>query len=346
MKFNFTLFLLSFFVSISYGQTKFLVLDNSCKSKIPVTSSISTIDNRSENQILGYVKTGFSDELTTIRFNGNLADSLSMFFNSMKNYPEVVMMLNEFNLWEFNDREEKYGRFKISLRFFKPIENEQYVEVMTYDSIHSVYGQIDITNKLMRSVSKNLCEIASHLDQAKNKQKDTDKPTYTKAQLTVIDSLEKSLIPIYQSVIPQAGIYAKYTDFKTNTPTQKLELIVDEYNPEHVKVYYMDKKGKKKHVASKNIYAVSDGNRFFKSLSMGFFEMVKENNDFYYVRPTTTGQGPGMIIPIGGGIIGGAVGGGVAALIRSSGKSQAGQLLLYKVNHRFGGGIPISKVYK
>jgi hypothetical protein len=343
MKFTLLYLFLSLFSSALYGQSKLLTLDHSCKNKLPNTSSLSVIDNRLDNQILGYVETGISDKVTAIKFEGNLPDSISVFFKNIRSYPELIMMLNEFHIWEFRDREEKFGRFKISLRFFQPIENNKYVEVMAYDSIHSVYGQIDITNRLMKSISKNLCRIASDIDKVKNSNHLSHKPLYTRMELTVIDSLEKSVIPIYQTNKPQAGIYAKYTDFKTNTPSEKIELIIDEYNPKNVKAYYLDKKGKKKYITSKNIYAISDGTRVFKSLSMGFFEMVKEKEDFYFVRPTTTGQSVGYIYsPMGAGIIGGVVG----SLISSYGNNRKGQLLLYKVNHRFGGGIPISKVYK
>jgi len=132
-----------------FGQHKYLTLDNSCKSKLSSVSPIKTIDNRAESQILGFIETGISNRLTEIKYDGNLVDSLSIFFGRIPGNSNILLMLNEFNLWEFKDSDGQFGRFKLSIRFFKPVENDRYEEFMTYDSIHSVHGQIDVTNKLI-----------------------------------------------------------------------------------------------------------------------------------------------------------------------------------------------------
>ena len=137
MKFTATILNILLFSTLACAQERMLLLDHSCKNKFPVSTSISTIDNRAENQILGYIETGLNNRITEIKYNGNLADSIGLFFRNIPDHPEILLMLNEFNLWEYKDSDGEFGRFKLSIRFFKPIDNNKYVEFMTYDSLHS-----------------------------------------------------------------------------------------------------------------------------------------------------------------------------------------------------------------
>lgn len=275
---------------------------------------------------------------------GNLSDSVSLFFQNVSVKKDIVLMLNEFALWEYKDQSGEYGRFKLSMRFFKKADGDHYQEFMTHDSLY-IFKGIDVTKKLLKGISTTFCDLAL-LTQKQYSEPLQTSESYNMDELLNLDEIEKSKIPFYAIEVPKPGIYANYKELSQNAPSTACEILIDDSNPEKFKIYRTNEKGKKVKVQNQDIYAVSDGSRFYKSLSMGFFQIVKEQNDFYYVRPQIYGVSGGMIIPIvGGGIVGGALGGAVAGLTSSLLRNKDNSpMLLYKINHRRGNGIPISRI--
>jgi hypothetical protein len=323
-----------------YAQGKFLVLDASCHSSEGPTDAILTIDNRQENQIMGFVHTGITNQTKEVMHAGNLIDSLVPFFNGVNPDGKLVVMLNEFNLWEYRDGGE-VGRFKLSLRIFKQV-NDQFVEFMTHDSLYSVKG-FDVTNKLLTSVSRNFCAVSDAAREEYIRTKDSVlHPIYSFKQLMVLDSLEKYDLPAFRDEQIREGIYANYQEFKANRPGDASEIESDARNPKSVKIYRVAKNDKRVRVKNEKIYAVCDGSKIFKSLSTGFYEMKRDGNDFYYVRPATVSTQANMGPVIAGGILGGAIGGAIAGMVYSHG-ANSGPLVLYKINHRRGNAIPLRR---
>ncbi len=335
-----TLFFL-LFSSFTYGQVTYLDLDYDCSSNIQKQNYIiRAIDNRTENQKLGFVRTGMFNKSEEIKFKGDLADSLKLYFSNLGINKDIVIMLNEFNMWEFVDRGE-FGRFKLSLRFFEKSEDNSYTEFFTVDSLYSVSG-IDVTKKMLRNASIQLCQIANDIRASEKTTSST--MAYSVEELYKLDSLEKIKIPIFQSLTPKEGIYENYIDFSNNTPSIQGKILIDTSSRSKVKAYLVNQTKKKTKIQHRNIYAISDGKTFYKSVSMGFFQMIHEDNDFFYIRPSTVGNSYGFIPILGGGLVGGMVAGAAAGLIIGLNSGNNQQILLYKINHRRGNSIPLSKI--
>lgn len=330
--------------ALSYCQTEYFEFDRSCyKPSTLASQKIISLDNREGSQILGFVQKGMSNKTIEVKYQGNLADSVSLFFQDVSVKNDIVLMLNEFALWEYKDQSGEYGRFKLSMRFFKKSDANHYQEFMTHDSLY-VFKGIDVTKKLLRGISKTFCDLGILTQRQYNEPLQTSE-SYNMEELLNLDEIEKSKIPFYAIEVPKPGIYANYRELSQNSPSIPCEISIDDSDPDKLKIFRTNAKGKKVKVLNQDIYAVSDGSRFYKSLSMGFFQIVKEQNDFYYIRPQGYAVSGGMIIPIvGGGIIGGAVGGAVAGLTSNLMRKNNTPMLLYKINHRRGNGIPISRV--
>jgi hypothetical protein len=330
----------SFLFTISYAQEKFLVLNASCQPSGAPAHKVVAIDNRQDNQILGFVQTGMTNRTTEVKHLGSITDSILPFFKNVNHDGKLVVMLNEFHLWEYRDSGQ-IGRFKLSLRFFRQI-NDQYVEFMAHDSLYSVKG-VDVTNKLLTSVGKNLCALSESVRTESIRTKDASAgPLYNFEQLMILDSLEKRDIPAFQDERIREGIYTNYQEFKANQPGYTGEIESDARNPKSIKIHRVTKEGKRVKVKNEDIYAVCDGSKIFKSLSTGFYEMIREGNDFYYIRPATMGSHANMGPIIAGQLLGGAIGGAIAGMAHAHGVN-SGPLVLYKINHRRGNAIPLSK---
>jgi hypothetical protein len=78
MKITFLIFALSF-THFAHAQIK-LTIDYNCKDTTPGFSNIGVIDNREGQKLLGYIHKGLGNNSKQIVFDGNIADSLAMFF--------------------------------------------------------------------------------------------------------------------------------------------------------------------------------------------------------------------------------------------------------------------------
>ena len=270
--------------ALSHCQTEYFEFDRSCKVGWPTgRQEIKCIDNRADRQILGFVHKGMGNKLTEVKYQGSLPDSLSLFFQNVSVKNDIVLMLNEFAIWEYKDQSGEYGRFKLSMRFFKKSDGDRYQEFMTHDSLY-VFKSIDVTKKLLKGISTTFCVL---IQSAQNQYPIAveNGEFYKMDELLNLDEIEKSKIPFYAIEVPKPGIYANYKELSQNSPSIPCEISIDDSDPDKLKIYRTNAKGKKVKVLNQDIYAVSDGSRFYKSLSMGFFQIVKEQNDFYYVRP-------------------------------------------------------------
>lgn len=194
---------------------------------------------------------------------------------------------------------------------------------------------MDVTKKLLRSVSEHLCEIAAMARETQTG-KQENKLLYSFTDLQSLDSLEKLSIPIFNTMKYNAGLFTGYSNFKNNTPDSSI-ITIDSSNLKNIKVYRWDaEKGKNKKIDCKTVYAVSDGNILLKATKIGFYKMEKVDNDFYYVGQTSFSNANNVAMwGAAFGLVGGAIASGAE---RNSGQFR------FKINYMEGNSIPIAKV--
>lgn len=329
------------------AQDQNLEINCHCENLNSPFSNVRAIDNRIENQLLGYIQTGLGNRVRAIRFNGSIADTLAHFFvsKSPEVGPSMVFMLNELFLHEV----ESAGRLKLSLRLFRETGDGKFVEFLTVDSVYRPKG-FDVTKKLLRQVNEQFCEIAKRAVEVKL-DSNSDQRAYSLNELAVLDSLEKLSIPMYVASKPHAGIYKDYQHFKMNTPDISTEMLIDTSKAKNIKVFRIFKaKNRKVKLDNQGIYAVSDGNILIKVTSAGdYCIMTKENSDFYYERTGSFASQPNnAMMPL---MYGGAVGGAIGAMIiiAADGSISYGPKIeryRFRINHRRGNSIPLMVVQK
>ncbi len=333
------------FPILSYGQDEYLELSHKCQATASPVTQVHVLDKRAENQMLGFVQVGALNRMAPVKYPGSLTDSLARFFTGVNSAfeapPELTIILNELYLSEKTEATSETGRLRISMRLFASTNPGQFRELFTIDSIYTCKG-LDVTKKLLRSVSEQLCEIAVRA--AENKPANIiSSTTYTLQELHQIDNLEKQNIPVYQTDKVNPGIYASYENFKSNS-SDGSAIVIDRSNPGNIKVYKWDKAKKRKiRVENKSVYAVCDGEILLKATTIGFYELKKINNDFYYVGQTSFSNANNAAMwGAAGGAAFGIVGGVVGAVIAAESERNT-QLFQFKINYLKGNSILISK---
>lgn len=318
---------------------EYLQLNYNCESADLPFSNVAVIDNRVDNQLLGYIQKGALNRTEQIQFRGNLIDSLSQFFRTkspkVNEQKTLVFVLNELFMNELTKEFSERGRLKLSLRLFSENSENRFSELLSIDSVYSVRG-MDVTKKLLRSVSDQFCAIAQNLPAV-----NTDiqqQPDYSFEELHHLDSLETLTIPIYSADKPKAGIYKDYAHFKMNAPDIAADIVIEESRKE-IRIFRLyGAKKKKIELENDGIYAVSDGERLVKATSGGYFEIKKEGFQLYYDRPGSYSESNNAAV------IGGAAFGLIGAIVASGISPDKSNLYRFRINHRKGNSVPIALV--
>ncbi|WP_221391738.1 hypothetical protein [Dyadobacter sp. NIV53] len=331
---------------VSNAQDRYLKITTDCMIPASPFTNIYSIDNRSDNQLLGFLE-GKKSGIESVSFNGNLTDTLAHIFVGQPLIgveTELVLILNEL----FLSGSENSGKFKLSMRLFSSRGTKAYTEILTVDSIYVIRGK-NSNEKLLSSISDQLCEIRNRVIMDQNKTSE-NAFYYSLKELYDLDSLEKLKIPMYLTDKPARGIYKDYEHFKRNTPDIDTEIIIDTNDRKGIQVDRVFKnKNRKVKLDPTGIYAVSDGKKLIKVTSSGeFLEIRKQNFDFYYDRPGSFSSQEYPFAPNyfpGGGRIGTTRTGDLVIRLN---KSDADNTPFYrfKINHRKGNSVPVSIVDK
>ena len=334
-------------VRISKAQDQYLKIVNDCTNSDLQFAKVRAIDNRTDNQLLGYLQEKGHDGLTDIKFNGNLTDSLARIFTnqSSKNVEnELVLILNEL----FVNGSGNMGKFKLSLRFFTSPDSKVYTELLGIDSVYVVRGK-NSNEKLLRSVSEQFCEIGKRVSK-ENAGISKNMINYSLSDLYHLDSLEKLQIPMYLADKPAQGIYKDYAHFKMNTPDIDTEIVIDTTDRKGIQVDRIFKiKNRKVKLDPEGIYAVTDGKTLLKVTASGeYFEIKKRGLDFYYDRPGSFSSQEYPFSPYyfpGGGRIGTTMTGDMVIWLNKSPQVNT-SFYRFKINHRKGNSVPVAVVEK
>jgi hypothetical protein len=320
---------------------QYLRLDYKCEQPLFAFSKVHIIDKRVENQMVGFVQKGAFNRLEKIVFNGSLADSLGLFFQkktaTRKSGKALVFVLQDLFMSEQTGGFSETGRLKISGRLFLQQQDGTFAGLFTMDSTIVCSG-MDVTQKMLRSVSKYFCFLAANIINCPvNKEE-----VYSLDDLYHLDSLELQQIPIFVNK-PVAGVYKSYQSFKMNTPDIPGVVGIEDKGPGKISAYLLEttrrNKTRKIWLAKETVvYAASDGERIIKRFDGKCYEIKKADFGFYFDCPAAFSNNAAMW--------GGAIGGMAGAALASSINTGNRKLYRFKINPRTGRSIPMMPLAK
>lgn len=326
----------------SWAQDQYLNLRGECNKWIsPFTKAIA-IDNRKNQELLGYIPIKGYTGLANVRFKGTLADSLINLFIAqfVKNeYKEHVLILNDF----FLNGGSSPSKFILSLKLFRNVSENKYEQLLSVDSIYQINGK-----DLFFMINKQICEIAKR-ENTQTPVFSTNNLSYSLDELYQFDDLEKQKLPMYITNKPTCGIYKDYAHFKMNTPDILTNISINISKKGVIEVDRTYKNNKRKvKLDPTGIYAVSDGNIILKITSSGeYLEIIKQGSDFYYDRSGSFSDQSNTFssyyLPEGGRL--GTTGSGDLT-IRIGGPRRINELPIYRfrINYQKGNSVPVGLV--
>lgn len=323
------------------AQSARMVFSYDCLPAAPSPGKVTAIDNRLPGQLLGFLP-----GMIPVTFDGELADSLSLFFVAAGTQDgpvrEIVVILNEL----FVSGASKPQKFKLFLRVFEKMGSSAYSEILSVDSVYSI-GRKKNPEALFDLVSRELCRLSERVEKIKPPAFAAES-RYSLSDLHHLDSLEKRQLPMFVDDAPRAGIYKDYEHFKHNDPDIPVKVIIDTTGKRGVRVYRFYKDNKKRaELDPKGVYAVSDGEKLLKIAGDGeYFAMQRIGLDFYYRRPVSFAEQTNTFFPNSYAAQGriGTNPYGDRIIRLGPLPTYQGPWYLFKINHRKGNSIPVAEL--
>jgi hypothetical protein len=101
-------------------------------------------------------------------------------------------------------------------------------------------------------------------------------------EIVKIDSIEKAKIKVYTTDEYVNGIYRTFESFKEQTPDYTLFSITFE-DGEISEIKAKNDKNRLRIISSEEVYAIVNNGKPYISAEFGYYPLVKNNNDFYFI---------------------------------------------------------------
>jgi hypothetical protein len=249
-------------------------------------SNVEIIDNRLDTSNLGFIQKGALNRLVPVTtpqpFMDELGNSIIKLVNdASKQEGTLLINIRQFALSEFLGKGGENGVFRFSAVFYLK-HDSLYRKVLTVNTnvvVKAGFG--DVTQKLLDTVPEVLGNFVQQVASFEPAHADS-MSRFTAVNFESLDYMEKETIPVYNSDMPQKGLYATFDEFRNNRPSRQV-IIVHKYTAEQPKVYEIKADGKKgKQIKPDQFYVVYDGEKMFISGTYGLHTLSKRDDDFYF----------------------------------------------------------------
>lgn len=243
-------------------------------------NSIRLLDIRKDTADFGIVQKGAFNRRAKVIAKPEMAVQLSNLVNvvadSSMQSGELLLLLRQCSFAEIMGTTNEKGYFNFRAILFSH-EGTWYKKVASIDTVMMVKA-MDVTKKMFRHGSKIITDfITKHL---------SDHPTedlsLAEDQLTDIDNVEKSILPLYTANTLANGIYYNFHSFVNQQPDEsEISLSFNKTGQiEHIS--HINNEGQMEKVKGKSVYAVIFQDRPYISTKYGYYPLLKRGNDFYF----------------------------------------------------------------
>jgi hypothetical protein len=224
---------------------------------------------------------------------------------------ELLFQLRKLEFVELGGEIPSYGYCPIRVDLYVKKNSNYFLlaKLDTFIATEKGIGRIDVSELLLKQSKAALSRfILKHLQL-----KSSIKKAYTYDQILVIDSIEKTHLPLYNATKYTNGVYLSYESFKIQKPDYPLLKVTRKFDEIH-RLTLLDKKGKKLKIDYKEVYAFVYKDTAYISDYYGCYTLQKFKNDFYFVgkgKALATEEGVALAGATGlafGGIIAGIAG--------------------------------------
>ncbi len=279
-KYLFSLFLITGLVS-AQERVKYFEMDyRGKKVENSLYNSIKFLDSREDTSNMGIVRIGALNKEAFVKVNGGLSKELSELLLRVNGETvqsrELLFQLRRLKFVEKTDNKKEYGYcfFRANLFAGSP---QAYNLVAAIDTFIMVDSK-DVTNLLLEETNK---AVAGFLKSALIRQPALN-TTLSLNDIVKIDSIEKLKIKVYNVNEYTNGVYRSFESFKAQVPDLSLFSITFE-DGEITQIRAKNKKNKILRMRSDDVYAIVNNGKPYISAKFGYYPLVKNNNEFYFI---------------------------------------------------------------
>ena len=299
-------------VAVAQKNTRDFVLE---ASSFPTTHSlyhyIELLDSRIDTSHYGIIQTGAFNKKARLVPKVNLQTQLNRLFPTLigngSGTDTLLLQLRDFSLAEITGYATERGYAYLRLALYAK-KDDGYRPIALLDTAMVTKG-MDVTVANKRKASKALMDfVNAHVGDAGSA--DT---LYNLQEVKRIDSIEKTVIPLYTQMTLKDGVYNSFEAFRNQVPDEIIPLEVKQ-DGNTIAIQALNG-SKRNRLKAKNVYAVVDKSQPYIATDYGFYRMDKQGEDFYFTGKAQVTANTGDIITAGlfFGIAGGLIASGANA---------------------------------
>ncbi len=275
------LFCFFVFYAKSQDKTKYFQLSAVQKKNLKsLYSKVHFLDSREDTSNFGVVRVGALNKEALVVAPISLGEQLSqlLFEHNPENAGkgELLFQLRKLKFIEKADGLKEFGYCFFRANLYTPVENG-YRQLAAIDTFLEV-GARDVTRLIMEKANKTICSF--FLFNLKRDTSNTKHYTYT--DILNLDEVEKKNMKLYNVNEYTDGIYTSFKHFRDQTPDYTLYSITFE-DGEISQIKARNQSGKVIKINSEHVYAIVNKGKPYISAEFGYYPLVKNNNDFYFV---------------------------------------------------------------
>lgn len=243
-------------------------------------TSIKLLDSREDTSNMGIVRIGMLNKEAVVLPNGSFLIQLNNLLSKINGVgaqkKELLFQLRRLKFVEKAEGGKEFGYCFFRANLFTGIQSE-YKLISSIDTFLVVEAK-DVTKPLLEEANKT---IGIFLRRALTKNFSYGS-VLSLNEIVKIDSIEKLNIRVYNVSEYVDGVYTNFEAFKNQTPNYALFSITFE-DGEITELKAKSRKGKVKRMKSDNVYAIVNKGKPYISAEFGYYPLVKNNNDFYFI---------------------------------------------------------------
>lgn len=257
-------------------------------------STLKFIDSREDTSCFGSVRLGLLDKEAKVVSDGNFETQLGVLLTKLNGEKvennQLIFQLRRLKFVEKADAGMQYGYCFFRANIFTPYGTD-FKLVSSIDTFMVVESKKEVTKQIISSANE--CVI-NFLKNTLNKNVGYGL-SLSYNDMVKIDSIEKSRIKVYTTTEYVNGIYRSFESFKEQTPEYSLFSITFE-DGEITEIKAKNDKGRLRKINSEEVYAIVNNGKPYISAEFGYYPLVKNNNDFYFIGDDKVNYIKGQVV--------------------------------------------------
>lgn len=241
---------------------------------------VKLLDSREDTLNYGLVRVGMLNKEAAVvparSFETQLNEILALANGTASPAGELLFQLRRLKFIEKAEGDKEFGYCFFRANTFLN-SGDNYKLISSIDTFLVVESG-DITKRILEEANNSIVKflIASI-------SKNTESASILSYnEIVKIDSIEKLKIKVYNSAEYVNGIYRTFEAFKNQQPDYTLFSITFE-DGEITEIKAKNGNGRVKKIKSDHVYAIVNKGTPYISAQFGFYPLVKNNNDFYFI---------------------------------------------------------------